>query len=376
MFDMVNETNSTLLNEEDDLLMEDEQSWYEHLRRVVDKGQTPLRIDKYLAQLTDKASRSRIQNAAEAGAISVNGKAVKANYKVKPLDEIVLVLPKPQHNFEVCAEQMPLNIVFEDDDVIVLNKPAGLVVHPGVGNYTGTLVNGLLHHFQNLPVNQSGSGLSIAAEQRPGLVHRIDKNTTGLMVVAKNEYAMTHLAKQFFDHSVVRRYVALVWGDVPQNEGTIVGNIDRHQRFRKLMDVYPPEEGIGKHAITHYEVLERFGYVTLVSCRLETGRTHQIRVHFQHIGHSLFNDAEYDGNRIRKGTVYTKYKQFVDNCFSIIPRQALHAKVLGFVHPTSGKQLYFESELPDDMVQVLDKWRKYRSNHVEPDNTETIVLKD
>ncbi|MBL7786754.1 MAG: RluA family pseudouridine synthase [Chitinophagales bacterium] len=373
---MINETKSDLLTEEDDLLMEDEQSWYEHLRRVVDKGQSPLRIDKYLAQLTDKASRSRIQNAAEAGAISVNGKAVKANYKVKPLDEIVLVLPKPQHSFEVLAEQMPLDIVYEDDDVIVLNKPAGLVVHPGVGNYTGTLVNGLLYHFQNLPINQSGSGLSVAAEQRPGLVHRIDKNTTGLMVVAKNEYAMTHLAKQFFDHSVVRRYVALVWGDVLQNEGTIVGNIDRHQRFRKLMDVYPPEEGIGKHAVTHYEVLERFGYVTLVSCRLETGRTHQIRVHFQHIGHSLFNDPEYDGDRIRKGTVYTKYKQFVDNCFSLIPRQALHAKILGFVHPTSGKQLYFESELPDDMVQVLDKWRKYRSNHIEPDTTETIVLKD
>lgn len=352
---------------------DDEQQWYEHLRRVVDKGQSAVRIDKYLAQLSEKISRSRIQNAADAGAIRVNGRAVKSNYKIKPLDEITLVLPRPRYDFEVLPEAMPLDIVYEDADLLVVNKPAGLVVHPGSGNYTGTLVNGLLHHFQQLPINQSGSGISTEATMRPGLVHRIDKNTTGLLVVAKTEYAMTHLAKQFFDHSVIRRYTALVWGDLPDDEGTITGHIDRHQRFRKLMDVYPDGD-IGKHAITHYTVLERFGYVTLIECRLETGRTHQIRVHLQHINHPLFNDPEYGGNRIRKGTIYTKYKQFVDNCFSLIQRQALHARVLGFVHPATGKDMYFESELPDDMLAVTDKWRRYRQvlPYHEDDTAEPI----
>ena len=354
----IEDTESTE-NTELELEAEDEQNWYEHMRKVVDKGQSLLRIDKYLANISEKASRNRIQNATAAGAILVNGKPVKSNYKVKPLDEITLVLPRPRHDFEVLPEEMPLDIVYEDADLLVVNKPAGLVVHPGSGNYDGTLVNGLLHHLQKLPINKSGSGISMDANMRPGLVHRIDKNTSGLLVVAKNEYAMTHLAKQFFDHTVVRRYVALVWGDVAEDEGTITGHIDRHQRFRKLMDVYPDGD-IGKHAVTHYTVLERFGYVTLVECRLETGRTHQIRVHFQHINHTLFNDPEYGGNTIRKGTIYSKYKQFVDNCFKIIPRQALHARVLGFVHPTTGKDMYFEADLPEDMLQVTDKWRRYR----------------
>jgi 23S rRNA pseudouridine1911/1915/1917 synthase len=339
---------------------EEEEKLYEHFHIIIDANQSLLRIDKFLANRLEKISRNKIQNAADAGAILVNGKPVKPNYRVRGNDEVSLVMPRPVQRYSIVPEPMPLDIVYEDDDLLVLNKPAGLVVHPGCGHSAGTLVHGLTHHFSQLPINKQG-GISIEGEMRPGLVHRIDKNTSGLMVVAKTDYAMTHLAKQFFKHTVVRRYIALVWGDFEENEGTITGNIDRHRRFRKIMDVFPDGD-IGKHAVTHYKVLERFGYVTLVECRLETGRTHQIRVHFQHIGHSLFNDNEYDGNRIVKGTIYTKYKQFIENCFELLPRQALHARVLGFVHPTTGKDLYFEAPIPDDINQVLDKWRRYMNN--------------
>ncbi len=335
----------------------EEEALYEHYRTTVDGGQSALRIDKYLSNRMEKKSRSKIQNAAKAGCLLVNGKAVKANYKVRPLDEISIVLPTPPQQYTLEPEDLSLDIHYEDEEVIVLHKPPNLVVHPGCGNYTGTLVHGLLYHFQNLPTSKKG----IEAEARPGLVHRIDKNTSGLLVVAKTEFAMTHLAKQFFDHTVIRRYVALVWGDVKEDEGTITGNIARHKRFRKIMDVYPPEENYGKHAITHYKVLQRFGYVTLVECRLETGRTHQIRVHFQHMGHPLFNDIDYGGDRIVKGTVFTKYKQFITNCFALLPRHALHARILGFVHPTTGKDMYFESAIPDDIQAVLDKWMRYTS---------------
>lgn len=339
---------------------EDEEKLYQHFYIRIDPNQSLLRIDKFLANRMEKISRNKIQNAADAGAILVNGKPVKSNYRVRGNDEVSLVMPRPLQHYTIVPEAMPLDIVYEDADLLVLNKPAGLVVHPGCGHSSGTLVHGLMHHFKQLPINKQG-GISIEGEMRPGLVHRIDKNTSGLMVVAKTDYAMTHLAKQFFNHTVVRRYVALVWGDFEENEGTINGHIDRHRRFRKVMDVYPDGD-FGKHAITHYKILERFGYVTLVECRLETGRTHQIRVHFQHIGHSLFNDNEYGGDRILKGTIYTKYKQFIENCFSFLPRQALHARVLGFVHPTTGENLYFEAPVPDDINQVLDKWRRYMGN--------------
>lgn len=329
---------------------------YRQVAFKVDAGQSLLRIDKFLNNRMDKASRTKIQDAARAGCVLVNGKTVKPNYKVRPHDDILVLLPRPVQAYSLEPEAMDLVVVYEDDDLMVINKPAGLVVHPGCGHNTGTLVHGLLHHFKQLPAGISNA--VIDGEQRPGLVHRIDKNTSGLMVIAKNDYAMSHLARQFFYHTVQRRYVALVWGDFDQDEGTITGNLDRHARFRKIMDVYPDGER-GKHAITHYRVLERLGYVTLVECRLETGRTHQIRVHFQHIGHPLFNDPEYGGNRIIKGTVYTKYRQFVDNCFDMLPRQALHAQILGFEHPTSGKNLQFEAVLPDDMKQLIDKWRKY-----------------
>lgn len=345
---------------EDDPEQDDDEKQYEHFALTIDRGQAPLRIDKFLSLRIEKASRSRLQNAARAGAIRVNGNPVKPNYKVKPMDKIAIVLPKPVQRYMLKAEPIGLNIVFEDDTVLVINKPAGLVVHPGCGNYSGTLVHGLLYHFEQLPVNNyPSSGINTDEnELRPGLVHRIDKNTSGLMVIAKTDYALTHLAKQFFDHTVIRRYIALVWGDLPNETGTITGNIGRDRRYRQIMSVYPDGEA-GKHAVTHYRVLERFGYVTLVECVLETGRTHQIRVHFSHLGHPLFNDPEYGGNRIVKGTVYTKYRQFVENCFSLLNRQALHAQVLGFLHPETGKNLYFEAELPADMQQVLEKWRRY-----------------
>ena len=329
-----------------------DEEMFEHFRVVTDRGQEPLRIDKFLVIRLENTSRNRIQNAADAGCILVNGKAVKSNYRIKPFDEISVVLPYKPMKFDLKPEPIPLSVLYEDDDVLVVNKPPGLVVHPGLGNFSGTLVNALLHHFQHLPAPAD-------EPYRPGLVHRIDKFTSGILVVAKKEYAMTHLAKQFFDHTIQRRYLALVWGEFDEPAGTIIGNIARHQRFRKMFDVYPPDGEIGKHAITHYRVLEQFGYTSLIECQLETGRTHQIRVHMQHIGHPIFNDDTYGGNRIVKGTIYTKYKQFGENCFELIPRQALHARSLGFVHPRTGEYMYFETPLPADFEAAVEKWRAY-----------------
>ena len=326
---------------------------FEHFRFVADKGQTALRIDKFLFNKLESTSRNRIQAAASAGSILVNGKTVKANYKVKPEDVITIVLPDPPRKLELIPEDLPIEIVHEDEELIVINKAPGMVVHPGHGNYTGTLVNALMHHLKDNPLFQSG-------EERPGLVHRIDKNTSGLLVVAKNEKALSHLALQFFNKTTKRTYNALVWGDLEEEHGTITGNIGRHPKERKRMTVFPEGED-GKHAVTHYSVLERLGYVNFVECRLETGRTHQIRVHFQHINHPLFNDPEYGGDKVLRGTTFTKYKQFVINCFNQLPRQALHARSLGFVHPTTGEDLLFESDLPSDMVGVLERWRTYIS---------------
>lgn len=324
---------------------------FELLRITIDRGQEPLRIDKFLMNRMEQTSRNKIQTAAAAGCVLVNGNPVKSNYKVKPADEVQILLPERQEERTLLPEAIPLNIVYEDDALLVVDKPAGLVVHPGVGNYSGTLVNALLHHL-GMDVMPGDPAL------RPGLVHRIDKNTSGLLVVAKTDWAMQHLARQFFEHSVYRRYKALVWGELEEQEGTITGNIARHARLRKLFDVYEDPE-IGKHAVTHFSVLENLGYVSWVECRLETGRTHQIRVHMQHIGHPIFNDDTYGGDRIRKGTVYSKYKQFVENCFALMPRHALHAASLGFIHPDTGNAMMFESELPSDYQQVLDKWRSY-----------------
>lgn len=328
---------------------------YEHHQFTADQKQGLLRLDKFLCDRLSHISRSRIQHAASAGSILVNGKPAKPSYKVKPGDKISIVLPYPKQEFELIAEDIPLNIVHEDKYLLVLNKPAGIVVHPGHGNFSGTLVNALIHHFKQLPVSPTPS---VERETRPGLVHRLDKNTTGLLVVAKEEVAMTHLAKQFFDRTIDRKYAALVWGDLKEEEGTITGHIGRSLKNRTLMHVFPDGE-YGKMAITHWKVIERLGYVTLVECKLETGRTHQIRVHFKHIGHPLFNDAAYGGDKILKGTTFTKYKQFVQNCFKILPRQALHARSLGFEHPDTGKQMHFEAELPEDMSVLVEKWRNY-----------------
>ncbi len=324
---------------------------YEHYRFTVDKGQAPLRIDKYLfAKLAD-ASRNRIQNAAKAGNILANDQPVKPNYKVRPLDIITIVLAYPPRDTDIYPEDIPLNVVYEDQDILVINKEAGMVVHPGHGNFSGTLLNALVYYFQNTLEN-------IAIDAKPYLAHRIDKDTTGILLIAKNELAQSKLAKQFFDHTIDRTYHALVWGDVRDNEGAITGNIARSGRDRTVMAIYDDEE-VGRHAVTHYRVLERFGYVTMVECRLETGRTHQIRAHFKHIGHPLFNDAKYGGDEILRGTTFTKYKQFIQNCFNLIPRQALHAKSLGFIHPSSRNPMIFDSELPDDFQAVLEKWRRY-----------------
>jgi 23S rRNA pseudouridine1911/1915/1917 synthase len=329
---------------------------YERKVFKVDAGQQPLRIDKWVQQRIENASRNKVQQAIDAGFLTVNGKQIKSNYKIKPGDEIILLrFINPEYT-EIKAENIPLNIVYEDDDVMVINKEPNMVVHPGVGNYTGTLLNGIAFHLLQQNPNLTEEDLP-----RYGLVHRIDKNTTGLIAVAKTAEAAAHLAKQFFNHTVQRKYIALVWGNVEQNEGTIEAHVGRHQRHRKMFDAYPEGES-GKHAITHYRVVERFNYVTLVECKLETGRTHQIRVHMKHIGHTLFNDAEYGGDKILKGTIFTKYKQFVDNCFEICPRVALHAATLGFIHPKTNKELFFEAPLPDDMKLVIEKWRSYVLN--------------
>jgi 23S rRNA pseudouridine1911/1915/1917 synthase len=328
-----------------------ESELYEHFRFEADHGQNLLRIDKFLVNRLESTSRTRIQTAAEAGSIIVNSKPVKSNYKVKPGDVISVVLPHPPREIELIPENIPLDIVFEDDDIIIVNKKPGMVVHPAYGNYTGTLVNALMYHLRDQPLFHSG-------EVRPGLVHRIDKGTSGLLVIAKTEFAMNKMALQFFNKTIHRRYIALVWGNLEEDEGTITGNLGRNPKDRKRMYVFA-DGSDGKVAITHYKVIEKFDYVNLVECRLETGRTHQIRVHFQYIRHPLFNDPEYGGNVILKGTSFSKYKQFVQNCFKILPRQALHAKSLGFKHPVTGKELFFDSELPQDMQTVLDKWRKY-----------------
>lgn len=328
---------------------------YERFSFRTDKGQEPLRIDKYLMNRIEGATRNKLQQAINSGMVLVNGKEVRPNYKVKGLEDITVYSDMSPDETEIVPENIPLNIVFEDEDLMVINKPAGMVVHPGSGNYTGTLLNGVAWYLQ-----QQQPDLSEQTLPRFGLVHRIDKNTSGLLVLAKRDQAMRQLARQFFDHTVKRQYMALVWGDMKEDSGTIRAHVGRHLRFRKLFEAYP-EGDHGKEAITHYQVLERFGYVTLVQCVLETGRTHQIRVHMKYLGHPLFSDDFYGGDKIVKGTVFAKYKQFVDNCFAICPRQALHARTLGFVHPGTGKEIFFESPLPDDMTQVIDKWRKYVS---------------
>ena len=333
-------------------VLEPEEELYEHYRYEVAKGQALLRIDKYLMLMIPNATRNKIQNAASNGDIYVNDVPVKSNYKVKPLDVVRILLAHPPFENRGDPENIPLDIVYEDDTLLLINKPPNFVVHPGHGNYTGTLVNALAYHFENLPLNSS---------ERPGLVHRIDKDTSGLLVIAKTEIAMTHLAKQFEDKTTEREYIALVWGNVKEDEGRIEGNIARHVKDRMQMAVFADPE-IGKPAVTHYKVLERFGYVTLISCKLETGRTHQIRVHLKHIGHTLFNDERYGGNLILKGTTFTKYKQFIDNCFKTLPRQALHAKTLGFIHPTTKEYMRFDTELPQDMHDVIEKWRNYSKN--------------
>lgn len=337
---------------------EDDQELFEHYKIIADKGQEPLRIDKFLMDRIPNTSRSKLQAAAVNGNIHVNKVAVKSNFRVKPGDSISIVLPYPVREIELIPQDIPLDIIYEDDTVILLNKPSDMVVHPGYGNYSGTLVNALIYHFDKLPAAKDG------IPGRPGLVHRLDKNTTGIMIVAKTEHALAHLSKQFFDRTIERRYIALAWGDI-QEDGTITGNLARSLKNRKVMDVFPDGD-YGKHAVTHYKVLKRYGYVTLLECKLETGRTHQIRVHMKYIGHPLFNDNEYGGDKILKGTTFTKYRQFINNCFEILPRQALHAKRLEFTHPKTGERMNFESEeLPLDFKTVLDKWDTYISARSE-----------
>lgn len=335
---------------------QDNDELYEHHSFKASSGQVPLRVDKFLMNFIENATRNKIQAAAKDGNIFVNGVAVKQNYKVKAHDEVKVLLEYPPYENLLTAEDIPLDIVYEDEALLVVNKEAGMVVHPGHGNYSGTLINALVFHFDNLPNNSS---------DRPGLVHRIDKDTSGLLVVAKTEEAMTHLSRQFFHKTSQREYVAMVWGNVKEDEGVIEGNIGRNPKNRLQYMVYEDDNEFGKEAITHYKVLERLGYVTLVTCRLETGRTHQIRVHMKHLGHTLFNDERYGGDKILKGTTFTKYKQFVDNCFKILPRQALHAKTLGFEHPTTGEWMSFSSEIPSDIQNCIEKWRNYAVNSIK-----------
>jgi 23S rRNA pseudouridine1911/1915/1917 synthase len=342
-----------LSKEQPEEINESSDELYERFSFKIDKGQEPLRIDKYLMNRIEKATRNKLQQAINSGMVLVNGKPVRPNYKIRALDEIIVYSDLSPEETDVVPEELPLNIAYEDTDLMLINKPPGMVVHPGSGNYTGTLLNGVAWYLR-----KQNPTLTEETLPRFGLVHRIDKNTSGLLVLAKTDTAMRTLAKQFFDHTIKRKYMALVWGDVQNEAGTIIAHVGRHQRYRKLFEAYPDGEH-GKEAITHYSVVERFGYVTLVECVLETGRTHQIRVHMKHIGHPLFNDDFYGGDKIVKGTVYAKYKQFVENCFAICPRQALHAKTLGFTHPTTGQELYFDTPLPADIEQVIEKWRKY-----------------
>lgn len=345
---------------EDIELLPEEQSEELYERQVIktDKGQEPYRIDKFLMNRIEGATRNKIQQAIEHGMVTVDGKNIKPNFKVKGNQEIIIFSNNSPEASDVVPEAMNIEklITFEDDSIIIINKPAGMVVHPGSGNYSGTLLNGIAYYLQ-----QQHPGLDETTLPRFGLVHRIDKNTSGLLLMAKTNHAAAFLAKQFFHHTIQRKYIALVWGDMEKDEGTIVAHVGRNQRFRKMFDAYP-EGDSGKDAITHYKVLERFNYVTLVECTLETGRTHQIRVHMKHIGHTLFADATYGGDKILKGTIFSKYKQFVDNCFELCPRQALHAKTLGFIHPENKEEVFFESPLPHDMEQVIEKWRRYIGN--------------
>ena len=326
---------------------------FEHFEFIASEGQLPLRVDKFLINFIENASRNKIQKSIDLGNVLVNGNQVKSNHKVKPLDKVSVVYSYPKITHELIPEDIPLNIVHEDDDILIVNKNAGMVVHPGFGNYDGTLVNALAFHFNNLP--------SLGEEDRPGLVHRIDKNTSGILVVAKNQLSLTTMAKKFEKRDLNRLYLALVWGDVKEESGQIVGNIGRSLKNRKIMSVFPDQD-YGKHALTNYRVIERFGYTTLVECKLETGRTHQIRAHFKYLGHPLFNDFEYGGDKVLKGTTFTKYKQFVHNCFKLCPRHALHAKSLEFKHPKTEKIMFFDSDLPLDMSQLIEKWRKYSKN--------------
>jgi len=332
---------------------QEQQEYFEHFSITVDKGQVPVRIDKFLTSKMVNTSRTKVQTATSAECVFVNKQVVKSNYKVKPGDNISLVLPEEPQSTEIIPENIPLDIIYEDDQIIVINKAAGMVVHPGFNNYTGTLVHALAYHIKD-------SELFNKENMRPGLVHRIDKNTTGLLVVAKTQFALTHLAKQFYDHSSDRKYLALVWGTFDEKEGTITGYINRDIRDRKIMHNYQNEDE-GRWSVTHYKVLEELAYVSVVECQLETGRTHQIRVHFKHIGHNLFNDATYGGDRVLKGTTFTKYKQFVENTFKMIPRHALHAQTLGFTHPTTKERMNFEAPIPDDITQTIEKWRHYVS---------------
>ena len=354
---VVNDDFASLDNLDDsvaDNIDQEQDELYEHLKIVVDANQGLLRIDKFLHNRVQNTSRNKIQQAADAGSILVNNKAVKSNYKVKPGDVVSVVLTHPPREIELYPDNIPLDIVYEDEELIVINKKPGMVVHPAYGHYRGTLINAIIYHL----FPELGDKPLTSESLRPGLVHRIDKDTSGLIVLAKTEYSLNHLANQFFERTINRRYQAIVWGSPKEDKGTITGNVGRSLADRKVMNVFPDGD-FGKHAVTHYTVLERFNYITLVECKLETGRTHQIRVHMKYIGHSLFNDANYGGDKILKGTVNNKYRQFVENCFSILPRQALHAKSLGFVHPTTKKDMYFETELPEDMQKVLAKWRTY-----------------
>jgi len=332
-------------------IIDDEGTLFEHYRYLVDKGQSAMRIDRWLFNKLVNISRNKIQEAAEAGNILVNEKPVKSNYKVRPEDVVTIVFDYPPREIEIIAEDIPLDIVYEDDDLLIINKKPGMVVHPSYGHYSGTLVNALAFHLKNLPLFDGD-------DPRPGLVHRIDKNTSGIILIAKSEEAKTHLSKQFFDRTINRRYIALVWGNFAEKEGTITGHIGRNLKNRKIMHVFPDGE-YGKHAVTHYKVIEEFDYVTMIECKLETGRTHQIRAHMAYIRHPLFNDDEYGGDQILKGTTFTKYKQFVQNCFTMLPRQALHAKSLEFIHPRTGETMFFDSELPKDMADTIEKWRNY-----------------
>lgn len=349
LFEDINEETSNIDEAKDN------NSLYEHFRFVVDPGQAVMRIDKFLSDRMPNTSRSKIQDAALAGSIVANGEIVKVNYKVKPNDIITIELAYPKREITIIPEDIPLNIIYEDDYLLVVHKEPGMVVHPSYGHYSGTLINALAWHLKdNTLFNKEN-------DPRPGLVHRIDKNTSGLLVIAKTEEAKTKLALQFYNKTSKRKYIALCWGNLKEDEGTIIGNIGRNLKNRKIMDVFPDNEEYGKHAVTHYKVIEKIGYVNIVECVLETGRTHQIRAHFKSIGHPLFNDPEYGGDAILKGTTFTKYKQFVQNCFKTCPRQALHAKTLGFIHPATGEEMLFNSEIPDDMTALFEKWRAYIS---------------